>query len=88
MKTAHVIIALLLISTASQAQSGFERYTVPYFDSMIIKDKNHPSYEFVLVKHKGGRGDFYLIDVNYKSLPKTNDAVSLMKNMLLFVSSN
>jgi hypothetical protein len=71
-------------TSPSTAKTGFEKYTVPYFDTLITKEPTHPSYDFRLNRWD----DLYMIVLNYPTLPSSATAYSLMSNMIWFVASN
>lgn len=70
-------------ASSSARNTGIERYTVPYFDTLITKEPTHPSYDFVLPP-----GGVYLIELDYKTAPDPDAAFSLMTNMMWFVAEN
>jgi hypothetical protein len=91
MKTLFILIVvglMVVTARAAEIQGGMEIYTPAYFNSLIMKDKNHPSYDFWFDKAANrGRG-LYVINVDYKSAPPAKDVVALMKDMISFVATN
>ena len=75
-------------ATSSRVETGTEMYTVPAFDKMIADDPQHPSYSFWLDKGSDkGRG-LYVLQLDYPTLPPSDDAVAQMKAMISYVTTN
>ena len=90
MRSGHMIGTLMLLTSVAFAgtEGRDERYTVPYFDGLIMKATGHPSYEFMLMKSENKGAGLYYISLDYKVLPQEITVTALMRTMVTYVASN